>query len=104
MSKPYVLIVLTFAALASAPNHASELPLPENVARGLCKGEWVNKMDAGVSICAYCEKTTAGTPKCEYFVCDEAGCDWIIVARKTPKAQWKVEQPKLPKAAVAPRK
>lgn len=104
MSKAYFLMALTVAVLVGVPNHASALPLPPGMARTLCKGEWVRRMEAQVDICAYCEKTAAGTPKCDYFVCDDEGCDWITVARKTPKAAWKVSQPKLPKAAVASKK
>lgn len=99
MSRPYVLIALIVAALVGVPNHASALPIPEAMAQTLCRGEWVNKMDAGVRICAACEKTASGTPKCDYFVCDGEGCDWITVERKKPTASWKVVQPKLPKTA-----
>lgn len=104
MNKPYALMVLTLAALVWLPSHASALPLPPAMAKTLCKGEWVHRMEAQVDICAYCEKTAAGTPKCDYFVCDDAGCEWITVERKKPTASWKVVQPKLPKAAVASRK
>lgn len=104
MSKSFLLIVLTFAALVGAPSRASALPIPEGMAETLCKGKWITHMEGHVRICAYCEKTEAGTPKCDYFVCDDAGCDWITVERKEPTAPWKVVQPKLPKTSVAPKK
>ena len=103
MRKSYLLIVLTFAALA-VPSGALALPITSDLAHGLCKGTWIHSMDGHVDICAYCEKTAAGTPKCQYFVCDDAGCDWIIVERKMPKRPWRVVQPKLPKTAAAPKK
>ena len=101
MSMSRILIVLAAAALVGVSIHAAALPLPEPMARTLCKGDWVVSMGSGVSMCAFCEKKADGAPKCDYFVCEGNTCEWITVERKTPKADWKVTKPKLPKNAVA---
>ena len=97
MRRSRLLIVLTFAALLGVPSAASDLAVSEDQARNICRGQWVINMDSGTKICADCIKTPAGTPFCNFFVCDAAGCEWIVVAKTKPKAPWKIQQPKLPK-------
>ena len=108
MSKPCLLIVLTFAALVGVPSHASAVPIPQGMANTLCKGDWRNLgpgMATEIRMCVWCETNAAGAPKCDYFLCDQDGlCEWITIERKKPTGPWKVVQPKLPKTAVAPKK
>ena len=69
MSRSILLIALTLAAIAAVPREASALLVPPAMAEQLCQGSWVYNMNAGVKICAYCQKIE-GKPRCDYFVCD----------------------------------
>jgi hypothetical protein len=97
MSKSLVLIALTLTAIVATPREASAIPIPVGLAQGLCKGWWYINMNTGVNICSYCEKTPAGTTKCDYFVCDESSCDWIVVEKRKPKGRWIHPTPVIPR-------
>ena len=90
MTKSVGLIALILAAIAVAPRETVALPIPESVAQAFCKGTWVNYMDRHVRVCAYCEHVTPGGPiRCDEFVCDDTGCEWIIVEKTKPQDKWK---------------
>jgi hypothetical protein len=89
MNKSVGLIVLILTAIAVAPRETVALPIPESVAQAFCKGTWVNYMEAHVRVCAYCEHLAEGAIRCDEFVCDDTGCEWIIVEKTKPQGTWK---------------
>ena len=98
MSRSILLIALILAAITAVPREASALLVPPAMAEQLCQGSWVYNMNAGVKICAYCQKIE-GKPRCDYFVCDASSCDWIVVEKRKPRGRWTHPTPVMPRAS-----
>lgn len=96
MRKYLVSIALTLAAAIVMPGEASALPISTGLAEGLCRGTWVYHMGTGVRVCAYCQ-TTAGRPRCDYFVCDSSNCEWVVVEKRRPGGRWSRPTPVVPR-------
>jgi hypothetical protein len=99
MCKSLALIALTLVGIVITPRGASALAITTGLAESLCKGSWVHNMETGVRICAYCQKTGAGNPRCDYFVCDSTNCEWIIVEKRKPGGKWSRPTPVIPRGS-----
>jgi hypothetical protein len=91
-----ILFALGLAAAALLPGQAAAAPLSEGAAHNLCKGWWTHNMTTHTSNCAYCEHVN-GHSVCHFFACDQSGCDYIILARRSPKGRWQTLVPRVPR-------
>jgi hypothetical protein len=86
--KVLVRIGLAFVGLAFVCATASAEPISSADAHAKCWA-WTFNMDSKTSHCGFCEWFTM-KPRCNFYVCDQTGCDTVTVERRAPRGKWSV--------------